>query len=53
MIKLCIFGGATLLGWVGWWLGEQISGEGAALAISSAGSLLGAYAGWRLARALE
>ena len=54
MVKLCIFAGSAILGWVGWWLGEQVdSSMTAALVLSGIGSLAGAYLGWRLARALE
>jgi hypothetical protein len=48
-MKLCIFVGLNLGGYVGWILGEHI-GLMTAFAVSSAGSLLGVYAGWKVAR---
>ena len=50
MIKFCIFIGSTVVGWAGWWLGDQLGGMTPALILSSAGSIAGAYAGWRIAR---
>jgi len=38
--KLCIFVGMTILGWVGWWLGNQI-GLVTAYVVSGVGSMLG------------
>lgn len=49
MNKLCIIVGMTLLGWAGWWLGEQVN-FGMAFALSSVGSLVGVYVGWRINR---
>ena len=48
-MKLCIFIGVNLGGMVGWWLGENF-GFMAAFLASSAGSILGVYAGWKVAR---
>jgi hypothetical protein len=48
-MKLCIFAGLNIGGYVGWILGEHI-GLMTAFLVSSVGSLLGVYAGWRLAR---
>jgi hypothetical protein len=47
MMKLCIFVGTTLGGYLGWWLGEYF-GFGAAFALSGLGSLAGVYAGWKV-----
>jgi len=49
MSKLCIFLGMTILGWIGWWLGAKI-GIMTAFIVSSIGSLIGVYLGWRIAR---
>ncbi len=48
-MKLCIFVGMNAGGIVGWWLGEP-AGMMTAFFASSAGSLVGVYAGWRVAR---
>ena len=50
MVKLCILIGSTVLGWVGWWLGEKVGDMTGALVLSSIGSLAGAYLGWRVVR---
>ncbi len=49
MKKLCIFIGMSVVGWVGWWLGAKI-GLTAAFVLSSMGSMVGVYLGWRLYR---
>ncbi|WFB36821.1 hypothetical protein P3T73_03470 [Kiritimatiellota bacterium B12222] len=49
MNKLCIFIGMTLLGWGGWWLGSML-GVMTAFVLSSIGSLLGIFLGWRINR---
>ena len=36
----------TVMGWVGWWLGEKV-GFMTAFLLSSAGSMAGVYLGWR------
>ena len=46
MSKFCIFVGMTVMGWVGWWLGEKV-GFMTAFLLSSAGSMAGVYLGWR------
>jgi hypothetical protein len=52
--KLCIFVGTTVAGYAGWALGEALGlGFGWSFILSSVGSLLGVYAGWKLARRLE
>ena len=48
-MKLCIFVGINLGGYVGWELGEHF-GMLAAFIISGIGSVLGVYAGWKFAR---
>ena len=48
-MKLCIFIGVNVGGMAGWWLGEHVGIMTAFLA-SSVGSVLGVYAGWRVAR---
>lgn len=54
MTRLCIFVGTTAGGYAGWALGEAAGfGFGGALVASGIGSLLGVYAGWKLARKLE
>ncbi len=52
MNKLCIFVGMTIGSTLGWMLGDRW-GMGTAFVISSVGSLLGVYAGWKLARMIE
>jgi len=47
MMKLCIFAGTTIGGYVGWFLGDRF-GFGVAFVLSSVGSLVGVYAGWKL-----
>jgi membrane protein implicated in regulation of membrane protease activity len=54
MNKLCCFVGATVVGYAGWFLADAIGWSfWAAFWLSSAGSLLGVYLGWKLARRLE
>ena len=48
-MKLCIFIGVNVGGMAGWWLGEHV-GLMTAFLVSGAGSVLGVYAGWRVAR---
>jgi hypothetical protein len=50
MNKICIIAGATVLGYGGWWMGEQMGGMMTAFIVSSIGSLLGVYVGWRVNR---
>ncbi len=49
-MKLCIFVGLNVGGYAGWMLGEPF-GVMTAFAISSVGSILGVYLGWKMARA--
>ena len=48
-MKLCIFVGVNVGGYVGWIAGEPL-GLMTAFIVSSVGSLLGVYVGWRVAR---
>ena len=48
-MKLCIFIGLNVGGYVGWVLGEHI-GIMTAFLVSGLGSALGIYAGWKFAR---
>ncbi len=50
-MKLCIFVGINLGGYVGWELGDRF-GTMTAFLLSGAGSVLGVFAGWWLARKL-
>ncbi len=49
MNKLCIFLGMTILGWIGWWIGDKI-GLTTGFVFSGIGSLTGVYVGWRINR---
>ncbi len=49
MRKLFAFLGATVLGWVGWWLGAFV-GVMTAFFVSMVGTGVGMYAGARIAR---
>jgi len=54
MTKLCIFVGTTIGGYVGWYLGDVAGlGFGWSFVISGVGSIVGVWAGWKLARKLE
>ncbi len=48
-MKLCIFVGLNVGGYVGWVLGEYI-GTMTAYFVSGLGSVVGIYAGWKVAR---
>jgi hypothetical protein len=50
--KLCIFVGLTVGSTAGWMLGDRWGME-IAFVLSSVGSLLGVYLGWKLARVLD
>lgn len=47
--KLFIFIGMTIMGWVGWWLGAKV-GLMTGYILSTVGSILGVYLGWRFNR---
>lgn len=52
--KLCIFVGMTVAGWAGWALGEAIGFDFmGCFWVSGAGSLVGVWLGWKVARRLE
>lgn len=50
-VKLLIFVGVNVFGWLGWQAGEQFGLLGA-LVLSAVGSAFGVYAGWWTARRL-
>lgn len=51
MYRLLIFVGMTVGGYVGWWAGEYLGfGLMTTFAVSSLGSIVGVYLGWRVAR---
>lgn len=53
MMKLAIFVGTMLGGYLGWWAGEAFGlGFGWAFVLSGIGSMAGVYAGWKLAQKL-
>ena len=51
MVKLCIFAGTTIGGYAFWFLGEKLGLDfvGCFL-LSGLGSLVGVYAGWKVAQ---
>jgi hypothetical protein len=49
MNKVCIFIGMTVFGWIGWWIGDTF-GLMTAFVVSSIGSMVGVYVGWRINR---
>jgi hypothetical protein len=54
MTKLCIFVGTTILGYGGWYLGELFGfGFGWCFVISSIGSIVGVWAGWKVAQSID
>ncbi len=51
MDKLCIFAGTTLFGYVFWYLGILLGFEfTGCFVLSSIGSMVGVYAGWKVAQ---
>ena len=48
-VKFCIFVGINVGGMIGWSLGEQF-GVMTAFIVSSVGSIVGVFAGWKFAR---
>jgi ABC-type lipoprotein release transport system permease subunit len=52
MTKLSIFVVSTVLGYVGWFLGNPL-GFGWAIVISGIGSIYGVYLGWKIGRRFE
>ena len=54
MNRLCIYTGTILGGYAGWALGDTLGlGFAWSFVLSSAGSLAGVFAGWKVARKLE
>ncbi len=54
MNKLCIFAGTLLGSYGGWFLGEALGlGFWWSFVISGIGSVVGVWAGWKVARKLE
>jgi len=49
MNKLCITVGICVFGSIGWWLGSKV-GLMTAYIVSSLGSMVGVYVGWRINR---
>ncbi len=52
MTKLLTMTGATIFGYLGWFLGEPL-GFLAAFLISGVGSMVGVYVGWKLAQKFQ
>jgi len=50
MNRLCIFIGMVVFGWIGWWIGSKLGDFMTAYWISSLGSIVGVYVGWRTNR---
>ena len=54
MNKLCIFAGTTIGGYAFWFLGDAAGlGFGWSFVLSGIGSIVGVYAGWKLAQRLK
>jgi uncharacterized membrane protein YfcA len=54
MTKLCIFAGTTILGYAGWALGDALGLEFIwSFLLSGVGSIVGVYAGWKLAQKFQ
>jgi hypothetical protein len=53
--KLCIFAGTTIGSYAFWALGDSVFGLSFlwSFVLSGVGSVVGVYAGWKLARKLE
>ena len=49
MNRLCIFIGMIVFGWIGWWIGARF-GLVTGFIVSSLGSIVGVYVGWRINR---
>lgn len=51
MTKLCIFAGMTIVGYAFWYLGVLLGlGFFGCFLLSGVGSVLGVYAGWKVAQ---
>jgi hypothetical protein len=54
MMKLCIFAGTTIGGYAFWYAGELFGCDFlGCFVISSIGSIVGVYAGWKVAQHFE
>jgi uncharacterized membrane protein YfcA len=54
MNKLCILAGTTIVSYVGWYLGELLGLEfWGCFLLSSVGSLVGVWVGWKVARKFD
>jgi uncharacterized membrane protein YfcA len=54
MDKLCIFAGTTILGYAFWGLGDLLGlGFVWSFVLSGIGSIVGVYAGWKVAQRLK
>lgn len=54
MTKLCIFVGTTIGSYLFWGIGDKLGlGFGWSFVLSGVGSIVGVFAGWKLARKLE
>jgi uncharacterized protein YcfJ len=49
MNRLCIFVGMIVFGWIGWLIGARF-GFMTGFVVSSIGSVVGVYVGWRINR---
>ena len=53
-MKLSIFAGTTIGSYVGWYAGQQVGfGFLGCFVISSVGTIVGVWAGWKFARRFE
>ena len=51
MVKLCIFGGTTVFGYAFWYLGDLAGCSFfVSFLLSGVGSVVGVFAGWKLAQ---
>ena len=51
MVKLCIFGGTTVGGYLFWYLGDKAGLDFIwSYVLSGVGSVLGVYLGWKVAQ---
>jgi uncharacterized membrane protein YfcA len=55
MMKLCIFAGTTIGSYAFWAIGDSVLGLSFlwSFLLSGVGSIVGVYAGWKLARKLS
>jgi len=50
MNRFCTLAGMTVFGWIGWWIGAKFGGIMTAFVVSTIGSIVGVYIGWRINR---